>query len=814
MSEVIVTKQNFATLINLGSISVSSLNAFNNEIGNYAKEITEMAFREQQNQQAMEILDASSEVMGVGSDIGKGLAKKTINESLTQNILFKFSESEQAIASKERVGKFWEKLNVDKKVQNVDSSEFLRGKVQNIVKVNEQLLRANKVFTEEEFNKILNGGTNGIPQMLDFELGAGTATDMEADVNILDKCSACLIKNDGEYIFKDFLIIDGSGEALNPKLIDKNSVKFILNFGLQGDLAEKNAEAMNTITAVANYRDRVKKFSKLRKNANLLKVLKRGSGLDTLKKEFNEYLRPLKQAKSIKRAANKVISIGEGTVKLGYKAIKGTSLGVTKKVYKDAKKAKDTKKALSLYKNIKKKKQAYETFEKRVSVIRHPIRTVKGRLAERVKGSKIAKRISEHLKKSKLLNGYKRLRDGISKVISFPFKLIGKAINPIILIVNKIIMTTIIIMLPFLIIVLLFLAIGLSLGGVVATSGVVAVIPLGNPGDYQRWQKEYDTLDDNFLNSLEDYLADYATNRNLKGDKIFYGVNGKNNEPGMENEDYVNGMYYRFITNEKNAGRSSNIEDALCIMAVMMAQSQVDNIEESSKVWEWLYNISHTYTFTESPLYACDSGCHNIFYKCTDKFHYYSDSDIKYSPFHAIKKSGDEYSIYTPNEECSVCKKLSNITEPISEERNGYDSYVNNIAGSKEITNEDFSWCSANSSEICKCYHGRVHEASGSSHYISSERPSASTCNNFVKDVYYTEYTDSEGNSHTESHTYYYCDGHDHKVCQGHNYKCCMGHIDIQMNIEIKFFDEMKDIINKYDFGNNDYIAKRLNKEQ
>ncbi len=37
-----------------------------------------------------------------------------------------------------------------------------------------------------------------------------------------------------------------------------------------------------------------------------------------------------------------------------------------------------------------------------------------------------------------------------------------------------------------------------------------------------------------------------------------------------------------------------------------------------------------------------------------------------------------------------------------------------------------------------------------------------------------------------------------------------MGHTDIQMNIEIKFYDEMKDIINGYDFGENDVYYQEL----
>ena len=46
-------------------------------------------------------------------------------------------------------------------------------------------------------------------------------------------------------------------------------------------------------------------------------------------------------------------------------------------------------------------------------------------------------------------------------------------------------------------------------------------------------------------------------------------VGGNDEEVWFEiSDDYHNGMYYRFITDDEHAGRSSNIEDVICIMAI------------------------------------------------------------------------------------------------------------------------------------------------------------------------------------------------------------------------------------------------------
>lgn len=806
MNEVIITKNNFATLLNLGKISKEALGYFNTKIGNYSKEISEMTIRESQSQEDLKNIRTASEIMGIGSDIAKVVINKANNEALTQEISFKYTEDVSVLKNKEKFNEIIEKNNI---INTLDGSDFLRSEIRDIVISNEELIRENGIFTKEELKKILYASDNNLPEMFDYKIfSGGNHEDMLKDVNILNKCSSCTLKDsNGKYIFSDFLIIDGNGVAVDPKLINKSTKKFLLNFGLQEDIGEKNLKALQILSLKTEITDKVAKISKLRGNANLVKVIKRMSGTDELRKEFSQYTQSLSTVNNIVRVASKVEKVAEKGVEVGYKGIKMASVAPLDASYKKAKREKDFKNAVKLKKRLNTKNANFTKFEKGVSAVRHPFRSLTNKLSNSVKSTRIAKNISERASKSVVSKVYR----GLNSVISAPFKLIANAFNPIkniissILIATKaILVKTLILFAPLIIFLLIIFAIFTGLGGgVAATTGAVAIMPLADQEDFDLYQLHYDTLDDDFLMSLEGYLANNATKLNLKGEKIKYGINGQNNESGMENSDFNNGMYYRFITDSEHEGRSSNIEDLIAIMAIVMSQSQSDYKEIALKLMEWLYDISHSYTFTESPLYACDSGCHNIHYECNDHYHDYSDTDIKYNPFHALKKNGGDYEILKAEKKCVVCEQVH------IEGKNNTDCeiYLND-----EATKEDYYGCVSHAN----CYHGEDHN-------IGRNRNNPYECNNY--EAYYEcpghEVSDGDGGTDTEycdgplgCEGYYVCEGHPHYVCEGHEFKCCLGHVDIQMNVQIKFFNELKDIINGYNFGTGDILYNELSSKQ
>ena len=84
MKEYIVTKENFATALNLGYVTKASLDRFNSAIDNYQKQISEMVIRQNQQEEVIKEAETAAEVAGIGTDAAKVLVNKTINEGLTQ----------------------------------------------------------------------------------------------------------------------------------------------------------------------------------------------------------------------------------------------------------------------------------------------------------------------------------------------------------------------------------------------------------------------------------------------------------------------------------------------------------------------------------------------------------------------------------------------------------------------------------------------------------------------------------------------------------------------------------------------------------
>ena len=790
MNEVLITSKNFALMLNLGKISKDTLDKVNKELNGYSREITEMVVREQQDQETINNLGTTKEVIGVGTDFGKALINKAANEGLTQDVSFTSVDRAASNENNERVGKLEKSEDSEEKnVFNAEANQQNIGQeIENDIKAavieNQDLLKQNGVFTEEELNKILRGGTDGIPHMFDYSLGTGgNAKDMEVDLRILDKCCGCTLKNEkNEYIFKKFLILDGEGNAVNPKLINKNTIGYILNFGLQGECKTQNKESIDKILKVTKIRENGRKVAKLRGNANLLKLIKRSVGVDIFKREFREYTNQLKPIKHVAKTATLV----EKAIKTGYKGTKFLSLRKTRIEYKNAKTAKNTKLAINLFKKKKVEEAAFKKIENVTGTIRHPIKKVGSVIANKFKSSVFAKKIAEKAKNTTLAKLYRSLNDALSQV----FKVVGKVVNPIVLLVRAIVIKIMIIFAPIILLLIIYIVVGFSAASSSTTSTIITYMPLADYDDFVAYQSHYDTLDDNFLMSLESYLGNYATTLNLKGEKIRYGINGQNNEEGMENDDFQNGMYYRFITDDEHAGRSSNIEDLIAMMAIIMTQSQADNREVALKIIEWLYDISHSYTYVESPLYACDSACHNIHYECNDHFHEYSDTDIRYNPFHARNKSGGDYEIKEAEDFCEVCNDTFNTR------RNNTNCV---IASNSNATKEDFYGCVVSQ----KCYHGIDSNMGRTMPTYCSDYDTIYMCPGHE---YHTATT--AGIRYCSGplgcQGYYECNGHDHYVCNGHEYKCCLGHADIQMNVQIKFYEELKDIINNYDFGEND----------
>lgn len=274
------------------------------------------------------------------------------------------------------------------------------------------------------------------------------------------------------------------------------------------------------------------------------------------------------------------------------------------------------------------------------------------------------------------------------------------------------------------------------------------------------YQQRYDSLDDQFQSQVDGIINGSATTKNLRGETIGYGINfGGLNENGVSIPAiYKNGvtLQYFYDGTEKD-GISSNIEDVLSAMTVIMQQGQSEHHAEALDLITALYKSTHSYTTYETPLYPSETGTSITQYFCNewqgnaaDGSPAYWSTDMKYKPwiYGEMHKPSD-------SDECPVCKQAG-------------------------LPYHEYIGC-----EYLKtCYHGADGDM-GRSH---------EGCDNYeaVYECPGHDHTDSEGNTDTDYCSgplgcdgYYQCNGHEHKYCPGHYVATDYGHVDLNMSINI-----------------------------
>ena len=316
-----------------------------------------------------------------------------------------------------------------------------------------------------------------------------------------------------------------------------------------------------------------------------------------------------------------------------------------------------------------------------------------------------------------------------------------------------------------------FYFLSLILGSGVASSDNMALIH-SEEEQFQDYQAKFDSCDQQFQLQVSNIINGFAQTTNLKGNQIHYGIN----TPGLKTDfittdpEYRNGVTLNyFYDGTQTAGISSNIEDCLSAMTVLMQQAQSEHHQEALELLEAIYKSTHSYNTQESELYPCSYGCEDVFYYCNQSKGYkqedgteiapYWGSDLRYKPWILGE-------IVEPIGECDVCKSNPLLT---------YDQY----AGC-EVTDT--------------CYHGDDGDM-GQSH---------AGCNNYT--AYYEcpghDYTNSQGEDKTRycsgsigCEGYYECNGHDHYGCEeGHHVAACFGHIDLTMNVNIASMTKIYDM--------------------
>ena len=250
----------------------------------------------------------------------------------------------------------------------------------------------------------------------------------------------------------------------------------------------------------------------------------------------------------------------------------------------------------------------------------------------------------------------KRVKAAGSKVVKVAVAPI-RAINTAAEVIKKKILFPVAIAVGVLILVELVIAFFAGAAGNAGGGGAYMTVILDEDEHFADFQKKYDEQDSIFQAQVNNIINSDAQTRNLKGVRIGYGINTRavdNLNPDLKlKAQYQNGLHLGYYYDgQPAAGISSNIEDILSAMAVIMTQTQSEHHTEAMEFIEAAYKSTHSYTTSETPLYQCPDGCEITYYKCYDWIKNYDGTDMMYHPW-----TYQEIVKPTSSQECVVCKQ-------------------------------------------------------------------------------------------------------------------------------------------------------------
>lgn len=152
--------------------------------------------------------------------------------------------------------------------------------------------------------------------------------------------------------------------------------------------------------------------------------------------------------------------------------------------------------------------------------------------------------------------------------------------------------------------------------------GAVKAMPLLRNEKMKKLGDLYLKLNNDFEQEIKNYELSYANRLNKRGDKIYYGVNGKENIDEMINDDYVNGIasvtYVKGSASDRPDG-DSNFVDMVSFMTESLGVD-IDKYSDTEleSLFIDLFKLTHTFSGTSTELYPCDHGCAWCKYYCGD----------------------------------------------------------------------------------------------------------------------------------------------------------------------------------------------------
>ena len=383
--------------------------------------------------------------------------------------------------------------------------------------------------------------------------------------------------------------------------------------------------------------------------------------------------------------------------------------------------------------------------------------------------------------------------------------------------------------------------------------GEVKSIPLLSNDKMKKLGDLYIKKQHEFEQEIMNMEINYANRTNKRGDKIFYGVNGRENPDEVVNNDYINGIesikYIKGKAEDRPDG-DSNFVDMVSFLSVALG-SDIDRYsdEELLTIFDKLFNLTHTFIGTSTELYPCEHGCSWCKYYCGDymvqgevggntvgfyKVDAYMGVDGKYGlmydPFLPSKRSN--YSelmemAADTRELVTVFHNRGEYKRFVNGETASYrevQTYGRTVTGDNEIFDlmESEGFC-----EVCSyfvrpfrsttrtfagcnpelnCYHGRPYieyDDEGNEHLICMQcmyKDKQNGCTEYEAN-YDCDYEAPEDAEDSEPHVceneeigcdgYYECKGHQHYSCPGHIIVTCFGHTNLNLEIKIMYYEDM-----------------------
>ena len=385
--------------------------------------------------------------------------------------------------------------------------------------------------------------------------------------------------------------------------------------------------------------------------------------------------------------------------------------------------------------------------------------------------------------------------------------------------------------------------------------GIAKSAPLISKDTISRLGNLYIKLNREFEFQIKERETGYANRLNKRGDRIYYGVNGKENQDEMINEDYVNGIEnIEYIKNKADRkDGDSNFTDMISVINAIL-QANVDKYDDKiDDLFTELFWLSHTFTGESTELYPCEHGCSWCKYYCGDiqcqgdvngdKIPFYKCDEymgesgkygLMYDPFLISKRSNYRQLIELAGDESKLYTIYSNVGNYKRRPRTENVSFIDDNKTAKAVAQDDEIFLLNEPDDYCgvcsyshrpyttttkkfggcqsdlTCYHGKpkVEYDDGVlkniiMHYMGKNREGG--CDNYEahRECHWTPPDDEDGESGGEEiihicsdpvigcDGYYECLGHDHYACPGHIIVTCFGHANLKLKIKIMYYEEM-----------------------